>query len=90
MNHQVFLLVYLLLFSLALLCALCWPHHGPVPSRAATKILSRLPRLLKPRCPDDCPACRLTSPVSSSGEPAPAEVASLARGQKSAGSAPLA
>ena len=74
MNHQVYLLVYLLLFSLALLYALCWPHHGPVPSRAATKFRSRLPRLLKPRCPDDCPACRLASPVSSSGEPASAPV----------------
>jgi hypothetical protein len=41
---------------------------------------------LKPRCPDDGPACRLAAPPSSSGGPAPADVASLAPGQKPAGS----
>jgi transposase-like protein len=35
---------------------------------------SRLPRLLKPRCPDDCPACRLASTASLGGGPAPAPV----------------
>ena len=84
MNHQVFLLVYLLLFSLALLVAcllLCLARLGwldwfplrPSSSKGGAK-RSRLPRLLKPRCPDDCPACRLASPVSSSGEPASAPV----------------
>jgi hypothetical protein len=29
---------------------------------------------LKPRCPDDGPACRLAAPPSSSGGPAPAPV----------------
>jgi hypothetical protein len=38
MNHQVFLLVCFLLFSLALLCALCWLHPGPIQSRAAAKV----------------------------------------------------
>ena len=86
MNLQVFFLVFLLIFSLALLCALCWSHQGPAQSRAAAKMRSRLHRLLKPRCPDDCPACRLASTASSAAEPVPADVASLARGQKPAGS----
>ena len=74
MNLHVFLLVFLLIFSLALLCALCWPHPGPVPSRAAARVRTRLHRLLKPRTPEDCPACRLVSPASSVGRPAPAAV----------------
>jgi hypothetical protein len=64
----------LLIFFLALLCALCWPHHGPVRSRVAARVRSTLPRLLKPRSPDDCPACRLASTPSSGGEPAPPPV----------------
>jgi len=40
-----FLLVFFLLLSLALLCFLWWPHHGPAQSRAAAKIRSTLPRL---------------------------------------------
>jgi hypothetical protein len=35
-----FLLVFFLLLSLALLCFLWWPHHGPAQSRAAAKIRS--------------------------------------------------
>ena len=66
MNQQVFFL----LFSLVLLCALCWPHPGPAQSRAAAKMRTTLHRLLKPRCPDDCPACRLTSTPSSGRGPA--------------------
>ncbi len=73
MNHQVFLLVFFLIFSLALLCALCWPHHDPAQSRAA-KLRTRLPRLLKPRTPADCPACRLAFPASSAEGPAPLPV----------------
>ncbi len=64
-NGFLFLLVLSLLFSLAILCFLCWLHHGPVPSKAAAKMRSRLPRQLKPRCSDDCPACRLASTPSS-------------------------
>ena len=70
MNVYVFLLACLLIVSLVLLCAHGFPHHGPIPSKAAAKIRSRLPRLLKPRCPDDCPACCLASRPASSGEPA--------------------
>ena len=74
MNVHVFLLVCLLIVSLMLLCALCWPHHGPVPSKVAAKIRSRLPRQLKPRCPADCQVCRLASTPSSAVVPAPAPV----------------
>ena len=35
---------------------------------------STLHRLLKPRTPDDCPACRLASTSSSGGGPAPTPV----------------
>ena len=73
MNVHVFLLVCLLIVSLALLCALCWLHHGPLKSRAA-KVRTALPRLLKPRTPDDCPACRHASTASSAGELAPGPV----------------
>jgi hypothetical protein len=76
--------VFLLIFSLALLCSLWWPHQGPAQSRAAAQVRTRLQRLLKPRSPDDCPACRLGSTASSGEGPAPADVASLARGQKPA------
>ena len=78
MNQQVFLLVFILIFSLALLCSLCWPHHGPAQSRAVAKMRTKLQRHLKPRGPDDCPACRLASPPSSGGGPALADVAFLA------------
>jgi hypothetical protein len=56
MNVHVFLPVVFLICSLALLCSLYWPHYGPVQSRAAAKMHTMLPRLLKPRSPDDCPA----------------------------------
>ena len=74
-QHVLFLLlVSFLLLCLLLLCALCWPHPGPVQARAAAKMCSTLHRLLKPRTPDDCSACRLASPASSVGGPAPAAV----------------
>ena len=62
------------MFSLALLCSLCCPHHGPAQSRAAAKMRTTLHRLLKPRSPHDCPACRLASTPSSGGGPAPVPV----------------
>ncbi len=74
MNLQMFLLVIVLIFALALMCALCWPHHGLVQSRAEASVRMPLHRLLKPRSPDDCPACRLASTASSSVEPDPAPV----------------
>jgi transposase-like protein/IS1 family transposase len=73
MNMHVFLLVRLLIVSLALLCALCWPHQSSVQSRAA-KVHAALPRLLEPRTPLDCPACRLSSTPSSGGRSMPAPV----------------
>jgi IS1 family transposase len=68
-----FLLVVFLILSLALLWRLCWLHLRPSSSRGGTK-RSTLHRLLKPRSPHDCPACRLASPPSSDGGPAPAPV----------------
>src|SRR5215472_3128080 len=62
-----FLITVCLLISLALLWCLNWFLLHPSSSREGAK-RSRLLRLLKPRCPDDCPACRLTSTASSDGE----------------------
>src|SRR5215472_13733928 len=74
--HQgfLFLLVSLLMLCLLGLWSLCWPHPGPIQSRTASKMRRTLHRLLKPRCPDDCPACRLASTASSVVEPAPTPV----------------
>jgi hypothetical protein len=69
----VFLLVVCLLLSLARLRRLCWFHLRPSTSRGGAK-RSALHRLLKPRCPADCPACRLASTPSSAGGPAPLPV----------------
>ena len=69
----VFLIVSFLILFLALLWRLCWLSLQPFHSRGRAK-RSRLPRLLKPRCPNDCPACRLGSPASSAGVPAPLPV----------------
>jgi hypothetical protein len=70
-----FLLVVCLPLSLALLWCLDWLRLRPSCSRGGAK-RSTLLRLLKPRTPDDCPACRLASPASSAGGPAPAPVRS--------------
>src|SRR5258708_12251100 len=67
------LLLFVLMFSLARLCSLCWPHHGPAQSAAATR-RTPLQRLLNPRTPHDCPACRLSCPNSSVVEPVPPTV----------------
>jgi len=69
----VFLLVVCLLLSLALLWRLCRFHLRPSTSRGGAK-RSALHRLLKPRCPANCPACRLASTPSSAGGPAPLPV----------------
>src|SRR5260221_9399416 len=69
----VFLLVVCLLLSLALLWRLDWFHLRPSSSRGGAK-RSTLHGLLKPCCPDDCPACRLASTASSGGGPALAPV----------------
>jgi hypothetical protein len=69
----VFLLVVFLLLCLAGLGRLDWFSLRPASSKGAAK-RSRLHRLLKPRNPDDCPACRLTSPASSGAGRAPVPV----------------
>ena len=68
-----FLLVICLLLTLALLWRLGWLHLQPSHSAVASR---RSPghRLLKPRSPLDCPACRLASPGSSGVKPASAPV----------------
>jgi IS1 family transposase len=74
MTVHVFLFLFVFfLLSLALLWHLGWLHLQSSHVRGGAK-RSRLPRLLKPRCPDDCPACRLTSTASSGGETAPGPV----------------
>ncbi len=64
---SVFLRLVCILLFLALLGRLCWFYLRPF-SRGEVK-RSRFPRLLKPRCPDDCPACRLAFPASSAKVP---------------------
>jgi len=73
MAIYVFLLVVCLLLSLALLWRLDWFALRPSSSPGGAK-RCKLPRQLKLRCPDDCPACRLASTASSVGEPAPVPV----------------
>jgi len=85
MSHHVMFLL-LASFLLLLLCALCWPYPSSVQSRTVAKMRTTVQRLLKPRTPDDCLACRLATIASSGGGPVPADVASLARGEKPAGS----
>ena len=68
------LLLLLVSFLLLLRCSLCWPHTGPIQSRAAAKMRRKFHRLLKPRSQDDCPACCLASTASLGGGPAPAPV----------------
>jgi len=65
-----FLLVVCLLLSLALLWRLDWFYLEPSSSRGGT-MHSRAQRLLKPRSPDDCPACRPVSTASSGAGLAP-------------------
>src|SRR5215467_9388345 len=66
------LVVCLLLLPVRLGC-LDWFSLPPCSSRGGAKH-SRLPRLLKPRTPDDCPACRFASTASSGAGPVPAPV----------------
>ncbi len=71
MAFHVFLFFLLLCF--ACLWHLYWLHHKPPHSRVGT-IHTKIQRLLKPRTPLDCPACRLSSTLSSGVEPAPLPV----------------
>ena len=66
------LLLFVLVFSLTRLCSLHWPHHCPAQSAATRR--TPIQRLLKPRSPHDCPACRLSCTPSSLVEPAPPAV----------------
>jgi transposase-like protein len=68
------LLLFFLIFSLVRLCSLCWSHHGPAHLRAAATKHTTRQRLLKPRSPCDCPACRLSSTFPSDQEPSPLPV----------------
>jgi len=54
---------------LVLLWRLCWLYLQPSHFKAQA-VRTGLPRLLKPRSPDDCPARRLASTASSGGGPA--------------------
>jgi len=65
-----FLIVVCLLLSLARLGHLDWFRLQPFFSQGAAKG-GTLPRLLKPRTPDDCSACRRASTAPSSAGPAP-------------------
>ena len=69
----VFLLVVCFLLSLARLGRLDWFPLRSSSLRGRAKC-STLHRLLKPRTPDDCSACRLASTASSAAGPAPAPV----------------
>ncbi len=62
--------LFLLILYLARLSHLCWPPHCPLHSRAV-RVSTTVQRLLKPRSPLDCPACRLSSTHSSVVESAP-------------------
>lgn len=71
--HLFLFLLVVCLLSLALLWRLRWFSLQPSHLRGRAK-RGTLHRLLKPRCPDDCPACRLASTASSGGGPAPKPV----------------
>jgi hypothetical protein len=72
-QHVFLLLLLFFLLSLAWLWRLYLPYHGPRHSRAGA-LHATVQRLLKPRTPLDCPACRLASILSSGVEPAPLPV----------------
>ena len=71
MTFHVF--VFFLLLCLAWLWHLYWLHHNPPHPRVGA-IHTKIQRLLKPRTPLDCPACRLSCTLSSGVKPAPASV----------------
>jgi len=62
------LLLFCFILCLAWLWHLDWSHHG-LPHLAAKTAHPMVHRLLKPRTPLDCPACRLSCPLSSGLEP---------------------
>jgi transposase-like protein len=62
MAFHVFL--FFLLLCLAWFWQLYWLHHNPPHPRGGA-IRTKIQRLLKPRTPLDCPACRLSSTLTS-------------------------
>src|SRR6266851_3681859 len=68
-----FLLLSFLMLCLIQLCHWYWTHRQPSDSKAETR-RTRVQRLLKPRTPLDCPACRLCCAPSSAVRPAPTPV----------------
>jgi hypothetical protein len=68
-----FLLVFFLILGLARLWPLSWPLLQPSHSQGGA-LRTTVQRLLKPRTPRDCPACRLCCTPSSAVRPAPAPV----------------
>jgi hypothetical protein len=81
----VILLLVCLLFSVARLGRLDWFRLQPSSSQGRAK-RTTLHRLREATNPDDCPACRRASTASLGAGPAPADVATLATGQKPPGS----
>src|SRR5258706_7727891 len=70
---SIFLLVIGLFLSLARLGRLCWFDLRPSSSQGGAQ-RTTLHRLLKPRCPDDCPACHLSCSNPSVVGPVPTPV----------------
>src|SRR5437763_14657361 len=68
-----FLLVFFLMLYLARLWHLYLPHHQPSHSKRGA-MRTRVHRLLKPRTPHDCSACRLSCTPSSDVRLGPAPV----------------
>src|SRR5690242_5834503 len=73
MSLHMFVFIVCLLLSLAPLWRLDWFPPRSSSSPGGVKRCT-LHRLLKPRSPDDCPACCLTSTPSLGGRPTPAPV----------------
>jgi len=71
MAFHVFL--FFLILCLEWLWQLSWLYQNPHDSRVGT-IHTKIQRLLKPRTPLDCPACCLSSTLSSGMGPAPLRV----------------
>jgi hypothetical protein len=72
--HSLLLLLsFCILLCLAWLWHLDWAHHG-LPHLAAKTAHPMVHRLLKPRTPLDCPACRLALSTLLGEGPAPAPV----------------
>ena len=73
MTLYLFLLLFFLILCLVQLWHFDLPHHySPHSRRGAAHAIVQ--RLLKPRTPLDCPACRISSTLSSGVEPAPLPV----------------